>query len=48
MVVLNQAVLEQLEAIEKDGGDTAKFVAMAKDKNSGFRLMGLGHRVYKI
>jgi len=43
----NQAVLEQLEAIEKDGGDTAKFVAMAKDKNSGFRLMGLGHRVYK-
>ena len=43
----NQAVLEQLEAIEKDGGDTAKFVAMAKDKNSGFRLMGFGHRVYK-
>jgi citrate synthase len=43
----NQAVLEQLEAIEKDGGDTAKFVAMAKDKESGFRLMGFGHRVYK-
>ncbi|HRB18929.1 MAG TPA: citrate synthase, partial [Chitinophagales bacterium] len=43
----NQAVLEQLEAIENDGGDTAKFVAMAKDKNSGFRLMGFGHRVYK-
>ena len=43
----NQAVLEQLEAIEKDGGDTAKFVAMAKDKDSGFRLMGFGHRVYK-
>jgi citrate synthase len=43
----NQAVLEQLEAIEKDGGDTAKFVAMAKDKASGFRLMGFGHRVYK-
>ncbi len=43
----NQAVLEQLEAIEKDGGDTAKFVAMAKDKTSGFRLMGFGHRVYK-
>ncbi len=43
----NQAVLEQLEAIEKDGGDTSKFVAMAKDKASGFRLMGFGHRVYK-
>jgi citrate synthase len=43
----NQAVLEQLEAIEKDGGDTTKFVAMAKDKESGFRLMGFGHRVYK-
>lgn len=43
----NQAVLEQLEAIEKDGSDTAKFVAMAKDKESGFRLMGFGHRVYK-
>ncbi|HNF49955.1 MAG TPA: citrate synthase [Chitinophagales bacterium] len=43
----NQAVLEQLEAIENDGGDTAKFVAMAKDKASGFRLMGFGHRVYK-
>lgn len=43
----NQAVLEQLEAIEKDGGDTSKFVAMAKDKESGFRLMGFGHRVYK-
>lgn len=43
----NQAVLEQLEAIEKDGGDTEKFVDMAKDKESGFRLMGFGHRVYK-
>ncbi|MDB5228805.1 MAG: gltA [Bacteroidota bacterium] len=43
----NQAVLEQLEQIEKDGGDTSKFVAMAKDKASGFRLMGFGHRVYK-
>lgn len=24
-----------------------KYVAMAKDKNSGFRIMGFGHRVYK-
>lgn len=43
----NQEVIEMLEAIKNDGGDTAKYVAMAKDKNSGFRLMGFGHRVYK-
>ncbi len=43
----NQEVIEMLEAIKADGGDTDKFIAMAKDKNSGFRLMGFGHRVYK-
>jgi len=43
----NQEVIEMLEAIKADGGDTAKYVTMAKDKNSGFRLMGFGHRVYK-
>ena len=43
----NQAVIEMLEAIERDGGDHKKYIAMAKDKNSGFRLMGFGHRVYK-
>ncbi len=43
----NQAVLEMLEAIQKDGGDTKKFMAKAKDKNDPFRLMGFGHRVYK-
>ncbi len=43
----NQAVIEMLEAIKADGGDVAKYVAMAKDKDSGFRLMGFGHRVYK-
>ena len=43
----NQAVLEMLEKIRDDGGDVKKFVAMAKDKNSSFRLMGFGHRVYK-
>lgn len=43
----NQAVLEMLEAIDKDGGDTKKFMAKAKDKNDSFRLMGFGHRVYK-
>ena len=43
----NQAVLEMLEAIEKDGGDTKKYMAKAKDKSDAFRLMGFGHRVYK-
>ncbi|MGB1020792.1 MAG: citrate synthase [Flavobacteriaceae bacterium] len=43
----NQAVLEMLEAIRKDGGDTKKYMAKAKDKNDPFRLMGFGHRVYK-
>jgi citrate synthase len=43
----NQEVLEMLTAIHKDGGDVSKYVALAKDKNSNFRLMGFGHRVYK-
>ena len=43
----NQAVLEMLEAIKQDGGDTKKFMAKAKDKSDPFRLMGFGHRVYK-
>jgi citrate synthase len=43
----NQEVIEMLERIHQDGGDVEKYVAMAKDKKSGFRLMGFGHRVYK-
>ena len=43
----NQEVLEMLVAIQKDGGDVKKYVALAKDKNSSFKLMGFGHRVYK-
>lgn len=43
----NQAVMEMLQAIHKDGGDVAKYIALAKDKTSDFRLMGFGHRVYK-
>ena len=43
----NQEVLEMLTAIHASGGDVKKYVAMAKDKNSGFKLMGFGHRVYK-
>src|SRR5690554_1046997 len=43
----NQAVIEMLEGIREDGGDTKKYMAKAKDKNDPFRLMGFGHRVYK-
>lgn len=43
----NQAVLEMLEGIKADDGDTKKYMAKAKDKNDPFRLMGFGHRVYK-
>ena len=43
----NQAVIEMLQNIEADGGDYKKYIRMAKDKQSGFRLMGFGHRVYK-
>ena len=43
----NQAVLEMLEKIQKDGGDVDTWVKKAKDKNDSFRLMGFGHRVYK-
>jgi citrate synthase len=43
----NQEVIEMLETIQRDGGDVNKYVALAKDKTSNFRLMGFGHRVYK-
>lgn len=43
----NQAVLEMLVEVYRNGGDVDRAIAMAKDKNSKFRLMGFGHRVYK-
>ncbi|QGJ68542.1 Citrate synthase [Planctomycetales bacterium 10988] len=43
----NEAVVNMLEAIKRDGGDVGKYIDMAKNKESGFRLMGFGHRVYK-
>jgi citrate synthase len=43
----NQAVIEMLEGIKADGGDTKKYMQKAKDKDDPFRLMGFGHRVYK-
>jgi citrate synthase len=43
----NEACVNMLEDIIQDGGDVNKYVDLAKDKSSGFRLMGFGHRVYK-
>ena len=43
----NEACVQMLEQILADGGNVKKYVDMAKDKKSGFRLMGFGHRVYK-
>lgn len=43
----NQKVIEMLEMIQADGSNFGKYVDLAKDKDSDFRLMGFGHRVYK-
>jgi citrate synthase len=43
----NQEVIEMLESIKQDGGDSKKWIEKAKDKTDPFRLMGFGHRVYK-
>jgi citrate synthase len=43
----NQAVIEMLETIQKDGGGMQKWIDKAKDKDDPFRIMGFGHRVYK-
>ncbi len=43
----NQEVIEMLEMIKNDGMNYKKYIDLAKDKNSGFKLMGFGHRVYK-
>ena len=43
----NQAVLEMLKTIKNDNSDYKKYINLAKDKKSSFRLMGFGHRVYK-
>jgi citrate synthase len=43
----NVAVLQMLEKIHRGGMSAEQTIAAAKDKDSGFRLMGFGHRVYK-
>ena len=43
----NQKVIEMLQMIHDDDGNYKKYVEMAKDRDSDFRLFGFGHRVYK-
>ena len=43
----NQAVIEMLEMIQADGANYQKYVDLTKSKDSDFKLMGFGHRVYK-
>jgi citrate synthase len=43
----NQAVIEMLTEIQKDGGNYHRAIERAKNKKDPFRLMGFGHRVYK-
>jgi len=43
----NEEVLTMLQSIKDDGSGPKKFVDLAKKKDSGFKLMGFGHRVYK-
>jgi citrate synthase len=43
----NEEVLSMLQSIKDDGSGPKKFVDLAKKKDSGFKLMGFGHRVYK-
>jgi citrate synthase len=41
------AVIEMLEAIERGGLSIEQTIALAKNRQSGFRLKGFGHRIYK-
>lgn len=43
----NEEVIDMLEQMRREGGKVQKYVDMAKDKDSKFKLMGFGHRVYK-
>ena len=43
----NEEVITMLGAIQREGGNVDKYIDMAKDKSNSFRLMGIGHRVYK-
>jgi len=43
----NVAVLEMLQQIHEGSSSVEQYMELAKDKSSGVRLMGFGHRVYK-
>jgi len=44
----NQQVVEMLQQIHEDKAGISKYIEKAKNQDSSFRLMGFGHRVYKI
>ena len=43
----NEEVIGMLDQMRREGGGVKKYIELAKDKNSSFKLMGFGHRVYK-
>ncbi|MCX6114630.1 MAG: citrate synthase [Proteobacteria bacterium] len=43
----NEEVIDMLTQMRDDGGGVKRYIDKAKDKNSTFKLMGFGHRVYK-
>ena len=43
----NMGVIEMLEQIRNEGMSVGSYLAKAKDRKSGIRLMGFGHRVYR-
>jgi citrate synthase len=43
----NQSVIDMLTDIHRSGDNGSRFIAAAKEKGSGKKLMGFGHRVYK-
>lgn len=43
----NEEVIDMLTQMRDDGGGVNRYIDKAKDKNSTFKLMGFGHRVYK-
>jgi citrate synthase len=43
----NQAVIEMLGEIQRSGMSVQEYVGKVKDKSTGVKLMGFGHRVYR-
>ncbi|WP_420176683.1 citrate synthase [Luteococcus sp. OSA5] len=43
----NMAAVQMLQQLHRSGTSTAEYVAQVKDKTSGIKLQGFGHRVYR-